>query len=92
MTSAGSSVGLPSRSRAQPSGMRSPSFAAMTTFDIATTDVAMSRTIGGREAVGKAQAIGFVESTRSIPPQGAIHGSPFVTAWATSPCSAARST
>ncbi len=67
IAAAGSVVGKPSASIAQPSGMVSPLTCDWRMRERAAIDVAMSSTIGARPSIGMPAPIGFVPSSASTP-------------------------
>src|SRR6185312_5964877 len=69
---AGSVVGLPSTSSAQPCGIASPRCLAAMMLPRATFDTERSTTTGGRPVSGAAKAMGLVPKAALPPPQGAM--------------------
>jgi hypothetical protein len=70
MASTGSVVGRPSRSSAQSGGMGAPFLAASRSLPPATTEVAMSSTIGSFLPAGTANENGLVAYVGVVPPKG----------------------
>jgi len=89
---AASFVGLPSASKAQPSGRFAPIFARSMISPRATTLEDWSITIGSAPATGEAKAIGLVPNSGVMPPHGAMDAGALTNPRATSPSRARRST
>ena len=88
IASFGSVVGLPWRSSAQPSGMRSPLRIAIMMRPRTTVVSARSMTIGAAPRRGNAAATGLVPKRGFRPPQGGIAAGEFVNAKPTRPACA----
>src|SRR6266404_5241372 len=64
----GSVVSRPSASSPQPSGMSRPASRALITLPIATVEVDMSSSSGGRSAAGNAIASGLLDTPATLAP------------------------
>src|SRR6185503_17237314 len=88
IASLGSVVGLPCRSSAQPSGMRSPRRIAIMMRPRTTVVRARSITIGGFPLLGKTAATGLVPKRAFLPPHAGIAAGELVKAKPAMPASA----